>query len=345
MPDVLDSLIGSSRLERPDALLTGIAAWRVSRRRMISCLAAFTLGAETISVAAAKVQQWTYPIAFPGELPGWGLFVKHGYACEHAAYYPGLWHTGENWYGIERNAIEAEVIAAADGEVVYADFDYPGRVVIVRHAESLFSMYGHLDYQHSVSVGQQIGRGERIGSPLSFPDGIERTHLHFEIRTFYTSDLINGDRPSHGFTCGFQCPPGPGYWPIDAEDHPSELGWLNPTHVIQNRLFDGKPPIGAEIVATSDKSYELWSEPSNHADAVPVGNMVSRSGGRYPLVDIATGTEASTATSAIGYRVWYRIESSSEGVVWVEGLHASDDNIGNDGRPSAVLLDFIPALP
>jgi len=311
---------------------------------MIATGAGLALSARPLQALAADEQKWSYPIAFPGGLPGEELFIKHGYACEHATFYPGLLHTGENWYGIDRNAIEADVIASADGEVVYADFDYPGRVVIVQHEESLYSVYGHLDYALSVDVGQRVNRGERLGSPLAFPDGIERTHLHFEIRSFYISDLINGNHPSHGFTCGYQCPPGPGYWPIDAVNHPSELGWMNPTHVIQNRLFDSSPPLRAEAVATSDRALQLWMKPSNHADAEPLGDLVASTGERFPLLAIATGEETSTLSSAFGYRLWYGIVSRELGEAWVEATQPSTDYVGNDGRPSAILFNFLPVL-
>ena len=60
----------------------------------------------------------------------------------------------------------ARVYAVADGEVVYAGANYPGRVVIVRHADDLYSMYGHLDPALAVRVGQQVARGDLIGTVL-----------------------------------------------------------------------------------------------------------------------------------------------------------------------------------
>ena len=45
--------------------------------------------------------------------------------------------------------------------------------------------------------------------------------------------------PRYDFRCGANCPPGPGYWPIDAPDLPSDLGWRNPTHTINRRAFAG----------------------------------------------------------------------------------------------------------
>jgi murein DD-endopeptidase MepM/ murein hydrolase activator NlpD len=108
------------------------------------------------------------------------------------------------------------VYAVATGEVVFAGSDYPGRVVIVRHADDLFSKYGHLDYALAVGVGDVVERGQPLGTILARTDGRAPSHLHFEIRTFLTTPEVNGDSPRYGFACGVDCPPGPGYWPIDA---------------------------------------------------------------------------------------------------------------------------------
>ena len=187
--------------------------------------------------AQSGAPRFSYPIGLPGRPLGDGFFIRHGYACENAAYYPGLLHTGENWYAIEGNAAGAGIYAVAAGTVVFAGYDYPGRVVIVRHEPDLYSMYGHLEYDLAVEQDQTVERGQLLGTVLARTDDLDRSHLHFEIRTFLTVDAINGDTPRHGFTCGFRCPPGPGYWPIDAPEHPSELGWRNPTHAIARRAF------------------------------------------------------------------------------------------------------------
>ena len=56
-----------------------------------------------------------------------------------------------------------------------------------------------------------------------------------------------GDRPRYGFACGVNCPPGPGYWPIDAPENPSAMGWRNPTHVIAHRMYSTADPPPVEF--------------------------------------------------------------------------------------------------
>lgn len=93
--------------------------------------------------------------------------MRHGYACENAWFFPGWWHTGENWRRADDEASAGvPVYAVADGEVVYADDDYPGRVVIIRHGPDLFSQYGRLDYELAVAPGDQVMRGELLGTVL-----------------------------------------------------------------------------------------------------------------------------------------------------------------------------------
>lgn len=72
------------------------------------------------------------------------------------------------------------VVAAADGEVVHADWHGGyGKTVIIMHGGGITTLYAHLS-SISVSHGQLIARGERIG-------GIGTTglstgpHLHFEV--------------------------------------------------------------------------------------------------------------------------------------------------------------------
>jgi hypothetical protein len=70
------------------------------------------------TLIAAQEVAFSYPVAWPDRPPGDGFFIKHGYACENALFYPGLSHTGENWYGNGVDAVGAPVIACAAGTVV-----------------------------------------------------------------------------------------------------------------------------------------------------------------------------------------------------------------------------------
>ncbi|CAN5350393.1 hypothetical protein BH09CHL1_BH09CHL1_18760 [soil metagenome] len=193
---------------------------------------ATTFASQPLLVSAqADPIVWSYPMGLPGGVLGDGCGIFHGYACENIPFYPGLWHTGENWHLNGGETGGTPIFAAADAEIVYAGSDYPGLVIVIQHGADSFSMYGHFNFDDAVAMGAKVQRGEQIGSVLTRTDG-RLSHLHFEIRTFLMTTEVNGDAPRHTFNCGYQCPPGPGYWPTSDPDHPSVMGWRNPTSVI-----------------------------------------------------------------------------------------------------------------
>ncbi len=317
----------------------------VSRRTVLQSSVAAALAVRIHQASAqAGTLAFSLPIGLPGQVLGDGFFVRHGYATENTWYNPGWLHTAEDFYLPNGNAGGTGVYAVADGEIVFAGSEYPGLVVIVQHADDLFSMYGHLDYSLPIERGG-VRRGQLLGTVLDRTDGRAPSHLHFEIRTFLATTEVNGDAPRYSTGCGFQCAPGPGYWPIAAPEHPSGMGWRNPTHVIANRAYDGAPPDAGEVVVASGSgdSAALWSEPADHASAEQLGDLSLNGGDHYRLRAIATGPEASDETSAEGYRLWYQIELP-EGDAWVQAAVPSSHDTGSDGRPSSVRFDFLPAV-
>ena len=319
----------------------------LTRRRLIAAVGSIGLGSTVRWGASAAESDWTYPLAWPGRTPGDGFYVKHGFGCENPTYYPGFRHTGENWYGLTENAAGADVIAVADGTVVYADYDYPGRVVIVEHAGGLFSVYGHLAYELAVTPGDVVAAGQRIGTVLARSDEYARCHLHFEIRTFYLRDEVNGDHPRHGSTCGYRCPPGPGYWPLDAPEHPADLGWLNPVHVIARRSVppDGYPG-GCSVVASasSDDRLAVWSDLPWRGGSVQLGEISISPGDRFRLVGVKAGSNAARGRNAAGYRLWYRIERPSGDRVWVNAIALDEAERNLDGSPAGIRFNLLPEL-
>ena len=298
--------------------------------------------------AATSPTSARYPIGSPDQVPGDGFIIRHGYACENTWYNPGWLHAGEDWYATEGDTAGALVYAVSDGEVVFAGSEYPGLVVIVQHADALFSMYGHLDYALGVAVGDRVQRGDVLGTVLARSDGRAPSHLHFEIRTFLTSSEVNGDAPRYGVGCGYRCPPGPGYWPIDAPEHPSDIGWRNPTHAIARASsIDGKPPTDIEVTVSTSAggSTRLWSAPEDTSGASNIGILELEAGDRYRLLAIDAGRGASRARSADAYRLWYEIAVADSERAWVRAAVPSAIETGSDGRPSAVRLDFLPVAP
>ena len=73
------------------------------------------------------------------------------------------------------------VMAAADGKVVYSGSGLVGygRLIIIKHTESLLSAYGH-NSELLVSEGQQVRAGQTIARMGN--SGTDRIQLYFEIR-------------------------------------------------------------------------------------------------------------------------------------------------------------------
>ena len=102
-------------------------------------------------------------------------------------------HAGEDWNSNEGgdSDIGHPVYSIAHGVVVYSDYCGGGfgESVIVRHAYRekngqiafVDSLYTHLE-DRLVKDGQQITRGQLVGTIGKGPSGIYDAHLHFELR-------------------------------------------------------------------------------------------------------------------------------------------------------------------
>lgn len=288
-------------------------------------------------------EAWSYPIAWPDKALGDGFVIRHGFACENTWYHPGWYHTAEDWYTEGRETGGAGVYAVGAGEVVFVGSDYPGRVVIVKHHETLFSMYGHLEYDVPVREGQQVRRGDRVGAVFYRTDGITPSHLHFEMRNFLIRNDVNGGNPQHGVVCGFNCSPGPGYWPINAPEHPVDLGWRNPLHSI-NGLAE--KPISEELVVSefAGSGIDFWTAPNDHQGAERIETLQVEPGDRFEWLSTATRAADRRDTSALSYRLWYRVETSRGERGWIQAVRPSTRETGSDGRPSMVELVLLPAV-
>lgn len=280
-----------------------------------------------------------YPMGLPDRIPGDGCYVLHGYAVENAEFFPGLWHTGENWYVLGADAAGAEVYACADGEVVFAGFDYPGPVVIIKHAEDLYSQYGHLNYELNVEVSQMVNRGDVLGTIL--PREAPRSHLHFELRNFYINPEVNGDTPRYAWNCGVNCPPGPGYWPMDAPEHPSAMGWRNPLHVITHRMGI---PEGAEVMVPPESWNRLFlfDDPSS---TIHTDSLIVPGGTRMPLLAATAGDEASMTFGAAATSIWYQVQVPGvDGARWVPAISPTMHAIQSDGQTTSFVFNLIPVV-
>lgn len=321
-----------SRLTRRNAIVLALGSGLASQARAI--------------FARVDTPNWSVaPIGWPDRIPGDGFQIGHGFACENTWFSAGWWHTGEDWYSFQGDTAGASVYAVADGEVVYADFNYPGRVVIVQHAGDLYSVYGHLDPESVVQAGRNVAAGDQLGvvlkqAPVRAP-GQAPSHLHYEVRTFLTNDDVNGAAPLHGVLCGFQCPPGPGYWPISASTHPSDLGWRNPTHGRLARLGEERADDLALVLnpAFEDAVIPLYNRPDDASRTI--GELDRDDERQTMLIDVHAGEPHSIATSAEAYDAWFRVRVGEDRAGWVRAAIASDRETGTDGRPSALDVPFL----
>ncbi len=307
---------------------------------------AIQAGIPNTPVLAEPNAIYSYPIGRTGSILGDGFYVRHGYATENTWYLPGYWHTGEDWYALAGDTAGAGVYAIAAGSVVYAGGNYPGRVVIIEHAGGIYSMYGHLDPGLVIKVGQRLARGARIGTVLRRGDQTPN-HLHFEVRTFLLTSAVNGDAPRYDFRCGVRCPPGPGYWPIKAPDHPGALGWRNPTHVIARQAGRPGSSISAAVAVAerpSARTATLWSALPGAAGRRALQELRLQPGSRYRLLTIHAGPANSRGAGANTYVLWYQIRLSSGQQGWVQAALPSKAETGADGQPSTVHFNFYPAI-
>ncbi|MFI1094933.1 M23 family metallopeptidase [Streptomyces sp. NPDC020917] len=96
------------------------------------------------------------------------------------------YHTGVDFLvdsGTPVHAVAAGVVVSAGADGAY------GNDVIIKHADGMYTLYGHLT-QPLVSAGQTVTEGQEIG--ISGATGnVTGPHLHFEVRTTpdYGSDV------------------------------------------------------------------------------------------------------------------------------------------------------------
>jgi len=184
-------------------------------------------------------EHFSYPFKHPGQ---W--FIYQNFQIYSRS--DGGFHAGEDWM-IKPNTWDADfgywlvtvnqlILSVADGQVMYAEMvNYPCGVLIVGH-KNVFSVYSHLD-RLVVAAGQIVELGQPLGQVCMWPGDMYNSHLHFEIRSFYLKDYINGEQAA----CGRRhknFPPGPGYWPVcqldKYQDLPVTEGWLSPSEFIRS---------------------------------------------------------------------------------------------------------------
>jgi murein DD-endopeptidase MepM/ murein hydrolase activator NlpD len=163
--------------------------WRIFLRPVLALATGFVLA--VIGETESRAQSYTttrladgfdYPVGKPN---GDGYYIFRGFSPNG--------HLGEDWNGNGGGDSDEgdPVYSIAHGVVVFSE-DYKrgwGNVVIIRHAYRenngqiafIDSLYGHLKVR-SVRLGQQVTRGQTVGTIGCGPYRMYAAHLHFEIR-------------------------------------------------------------------------------------------------------------------------------------------------------------------
>lgn len=115
---------------------------------------------------------YEYGIAFLNQ-PTRGGYLTSGYGERWESFHKGIDISGN---------IGDDVLAALEGEVVYAEYNDGGygNLIILEHENNMKTFYGHLN-DFYVKVGDKVNKGDVIGAigNTGFSTG---PHLHFELR-------------------------------------------------------------------------------------------------------------------------------------------------------------------
>lgn len=164
--------------------------------------------------------------------------------------WPILFHAGTDWFELNGNSAAGDsVTAIADGVVEWVSgstANYPGAVVIIRHADpdlgTLYSVYMHLINPVKVQIGDIVNQGTQLGEVIAqtyiSDDGtpVDNSHLHWEVRTFadatqqaWFPQSCDGSVAGEGYT----------------KDDPTQYGYIDPDSIFNSNVFlplISKPP-------------------------------------------------------------------------------------------------------
>ena len=105
-------------------------------------------------------------------------YVSSGWGASRA--YRGGWHAGLDFPA----AKGSPMLAAADGRVVYVknvSTSFAGKYPIIDHGNGVYTRYLHAEHV-SAKVGQQVRRGEQIGTVGTTGTTNSAPHVHFDVK-------------------------------------------------------------------------------------------------------------------------------------------------------------------
>jgi hypothetical protein len=254
----------------------------LSRLLVVACL---------LLTSSVRAQVFSWPVDSPS--------VSQQYSCRKciasgmsSRYYEGVnMHTGvdmkpSNYPG----GYTTSVRAAADGTVVQvvpeASAHGMGNVVVVAHANGLYTLYGHLhSFAASTYVGANVYRGQQLGI-MGDTGVVTGPHVHFEVKDRNALGILTTNTSYYGYMPG----------------HPDNYGYHDPRLVVAGTAEEAltnqvvvNPPPGALNVRNAP------------------GTIYSGSTGTM-LIDKIGENQKYTATKRVWYegRNWYFIQLPSQ---------------------------------
>ncbi|WP_328916618.1 MULTISPECIES: M23 family metallopeptidase [unclassified Streptomyces] len=161
------------------------AAAETKARAAAAAKAATAATRDTLTGASRSTARTALPVDSGYMKPVGDAAIGTGYKASGSLWSSGS-HTGVDFLvgsGTPVHAVAAGTVVSAGADGAY------GNDVIIKHADGMYTLYGHLT-QPLVSAGQTVTEGQEIG--VSGATGnVTGPHLHFEVRTTpdYGSDL------------------------------------------------------------------------------------------------------------------------------------------------------------
>ncbi len=185
---------------------------KISRRRYLGLGVAGASGLALGPKSLEILQAAPFGLPYPGAPGPASWFLRQWYGNTRWAYRQrrALYSGGQGLhFGVDFFApCGTPVLAIGDGTVTAVDGPYGAlpHNLLIRHANGLVSLYGHLQQASSLRVGQTIKRGEAVGvTGAPTHEGADcdtHPHLHLEIRqgnlggTLNPLTLIEADWPA-----------------------------------------------------------------------------------------------------------------------------------------------------
>ena len=270
---------------------------------------------------------------------GHNVYVQQNFRSTTNLQFPDQEHTGLDLQldSGGRDTENAIVRAVTDGIVECIDarrWGTQGDVIVIKHDDELYSVYGHLNERLMVRRGQRVRRGQPIGSVQRWPGDRDNTHVHFEIREFvyWSHDRDEPvespeERPGETISCA-----GPGYLPrgVRLTQLQGVRTWVDPVDF----YFDHRPPYPRAIVVNDLVTNLALGDNSRRTVAVyPSARIDPDTSIHLPTPSLVTALGIETAQDAEGRtQRFYKVKYDGVNEGYILGFyfvgHDSDLRVG-----------------